>query len=165
MAVKDVISHSIAVAGQGFLRWGGVNAWVWGENLSFSKIYAKNCIKMKEIGPGASAPGTPLDPPMYCKICCLFNMCWYRNILLLQMYYWKFISFARRTVLNFRKSNEQFALFQHMHSAPVLKLKMTTSTSNFCVMIAANTNRRILSLELKWISNPRGNNLRFLLSY
>ena len=38
---------------------------IWGENLSFSKIFAENCMKMKEIGPGACvlAP-PPLDPPM-----------------------------------------------------------------------------------------------------
>ena len=87
MAVKDVISHSIAVAGQGFLRWGASMPEFGVKTYHLARSTPKNCIKMKEIGPGASAPGTQLDPPMYCKICCLFNMCWYRNILLLQMYY------------------------------------------------------------------------------
>ena len=45
----------------------GANPWGGGENLSFVKIFAENCMKMKEIGQrgGTSLePPTPLDPPM-----------------------------------------------------------------------------------------------------
>ena len=28
----------------------GANSWVWGKNLLFDKIFAENCMKMKEIG-------------------------------------------------------------------------------------------------------------------
>ena len=35
---------------------GVANPWVWGENLLFGKIFAKNCMKMKEIGPAGGCP-------------------------------------------------------------------------------------------------------------
>ena len=58
-----------AVADPGFPRWGGGNPWVWTENLLFGKIFAENCMKMKEIGPraGALVPSVPFDPPMWCN--------------------------------------------------------------------------------------------------
>ena len=44
---------------------GGANSQVWGKNVLFGKVFAENCMKMKEIGQGAHIPGTPaLDPPM-----------------------------------------------------------------------------------------------------
>ena len=47
-----------SVADPGFLSRGG-NPWIWAEKLLFGKIFAKNCTKMKEIGPRG---GT--HPPM-----------------------------------------------------------------------------------------------------
>ena len=38
---------------------GGANLWFWGENLLFAKIFAENCMKMKEHGP--IGPIAPLD--------------------------------------------------------------------------------------------------------
>ena len=44
------------MADQGFPRrgWGGAgaNPCVWPKNLLFGKIFVKNCMKVKEIGPG-----------------------------------------------------------------------------------------------------------------
>ena len=50
----------LSVADPGFPRQGGggggvANPSIWGENLSFSKIFAENCMKMKEIGPGRAS--------------------------------------------------------------------------------------------------------------
>ena len=49
----------------GFSKRGDANPYVWGDNLLFDKIFAENCMKMKEIGPreGASLASS-LDPPM-----------------------------------------------------------------------------------------------------
>ena len=45
---------------------GGANPRVWGKNLLFGKIFAKNCMKMKEIvlGGGARPYCPSLDQPM-----------------------------------------------------------------------------------------------------
>ena len=42
---------------------GGANPWRGGKNLLFGKIFAKSCIKMKEIGPGGHASLAPSPPP------------------------------------------------------------------------------------------------------
>ena len=43
----------------------GANPWIWGKNLLFGKIFAENCMKMKENGPGVVYSKRPtLDPPM-----------------------------------------------------------------------------------------------------
>ena len=53
------------ISGISKISQSGVNPWVKGKNLSFSKIFAKNCRKMEEIGPRrGGVPGAPLDPPM-----------------------------------------------------------------------------------------------------
>ena len=41
---------------------GSANSRGWCASLLFRKIFAKNCIKMKESGPWGVA-GAPLDPP------------------------------------------------------------------------------------------------------
>ena len=51
------------VADLGFLRWGR-NPRVWGKNLLLGKIFAENCIKMKEIRPGGASLTPQLDPKM-----------------------------------------------------------------------------------------------------
>ena len=35
---------------------GAAPLWVWGKNLLFDKIFAKTCIKMKEISPREARP-------------------------------------------------------------------------------------------------------------
>ena len=35
---------------------GGAKPWFWRENLLFGKVFAENCMKMKEIGPGGGDP-------------------------------------------------------------------------------------------------------------
>ena len=46
------------MADQGFPR-GGTNSWILSVNLLFGKIFTENCMKMKEIGPGAEVPSPP----------------------------------------------------------------------------------------------------------
>ena len=54
------------------LYWGsrisqrGTNPRIWGKNLLFKKIFAKNYKKMKEIGPSGACVRrpTPFVPPM-----------------------------------------------------------------------------------------------------
>ena len=42
---------------------GGANSCDWGKNLLFGKVFAENCMKMKEIGPGrAEHPFAPPPP-------------------------------------------------------------------------------------------------------
>ena len=48
---------------QDFPNVGG-NPWVWGENLLFGKIFAENCRRKKEIGPGGASLAPRLDPAM-----------------------------------------------------------------------------------------------------
>ena len=43
---------------------GGANPRVWGKNLLFCKIFAKNCMEIKEIGPKGRPCRPPLEPPM-----------------------------------------------------------------------------------------------------
>ena len=43
--------EALPMADSGFPKRGDVNPWVWGKNLLFGKIFAENCMKMKEIGP------------------------------------------------------------------------------------------------------------------
>ena len=45
---------------QDFPDGAGGPTCVWAENLSFDKIFAKNCLKMKEIGPRGGASPAPL---------------------------------------------------------------------------------------------------------
>ena len=54
-----------SVADPGFPRRGRVpTPGFWGKVLLFGKIFAENCMKMKEIGPGAHVPSAPLDQPV-----------------------------------------------------------------------------------------------------
>ena len=57
------------VEGPGFHRWEAPNTNpLVGCNQLFGKIFAKNCLKMGEIGPGgARVPSAPLDLPMCCS--------------------------------------------------------------------------------------------------
>ena len=48
-----------------YLPEGGDNPWVWGENIFFGKIFAENCMKMKDSGPGGG--GASLAPPLVCQ--------------------------------------------------------------------------------------------------
>ena len=49
----------------GFPRGGGANPLSGGANLLFGQKFPKNCMKMKEFGPGGHASlAPPLDPPM-----------------------------------------------------------------------------------------------------
>ena len=42
--------------------------------LSFDKIFAENCMKIKEIGPkGGYVPSAPLDLPIHQVSCCVSN--------------------------------------------------------------------------------------------
>ena len=43
------------------------NFWVWGKNSIFGKIFAKNCMEMKEIGPRG---GMSLAPSPWIRQCC-----------------------------------------------------------------------------------------------
>ena len=43
-----------SVADPGFHRVWGANPLVFGKNLLFGKIFAKNCMKMKDFGPRIS---------------------------------------------------------------------------------------------------------------
>ena len=72
---RRIISHPppprpTPVADQGFPRPGTSTPPIWGKTLSFGKIFAESCMKMKEFGPRgsrtslASLPPS-LDPPMY----------------------------------------------------------------------------------------------------
>ena len=64
------IVRMCVVADPGFPRrgGGGANTWVWHQNLSFSKIFAKNCMKMKEFRLRKRIPSSPLDPPIVCTL-------------------------------------------------------------------------------------------------
>ena len=45
----------------------GVNPWIWAKNQLFGKIFERNCVKMKEIGPRgvwAARPWRPLPLPL-----------------------------------------------------------------------------------------------------
>ena len=47
------VTETWTVADPEFSRRGrGANPWDWGDNLLFGKIFAENCMKMKEIGSG-----------------------------------------------------------------------------------------------------------------
>ena len=64
---KCEVLVSRAVADLGFFRRGDTNPLIWSKKLLFDKIFAENCIKMKEVGPRGwgDVPGTPpQDPPM-----------------------------------------------------------------------------------------------------
>ena len=39
--------------------WGDANSWLWGKNQLFGKIYAENCMKIKENGPRGRIPSGP----------------------------------------------------------------------------------------------------------
>ena len=53
----------ITVAGPEIPRRGGANPWNWGENLLFVNIFAKYCVKMKEIGPRLGQVSVVPPPP------------------------------------------------------------------------------------------------------
>ena len=57
---------TITVADPGFPRRRGGTLDFGAKNLSFGKVFAKHCMKMKDIGPrgGVRVPSAPLDPPM-----------------------------------------------------------------------------------------------------
>ena len=44
--------------------WGRTNSQGGGTNLLFGQIFPKNCMNMKEIGPGRASLEPPLDPRM-----------------------------------------------------------------------------------------------------
>ena len=53
-----------SVADPGF-SWGDANSQSGCPNLLFCKLFAENCMKMKEFGPGGLVSLVlPLDPPM-----------------------------------------------------------------------------------------------------
>ena len=56
--VESSSGSRISKTGKGW-RW-GANSWEGGKNLLFDKIFAENCMKMKEIGPigHACPPGS-----------------------------------------------------------------------------------------------------------
>ena len=48
-----------------------------GENLLFDKVFAENCMKMKETGPGGGGvldPKPPLDPPIQRGMVLIFKV-------------------------------------------------------------------------------------------
>ena len=60
--LRSLIGGSrISQMGRGANPWGGGGR---GFNPLFGKFFAKNCIKLKEIGTGACVPSNPLDPQM-----------------------------------------------------------------------------------------------------
>ena len=56
-----------SVVDPGFPRGGGANPQSGGANLLFGQNSPKNCIKMKDFGPGQghASLAFPLDPPMH----------------------------------------------------------------------------------------------------
>ena len=67
--IKESNLINKTVTDPGFSRRGrgGAKPWIWGKSLLFGKIFAENCMEIKEIGPGegCTSLGTPpLDPPM-----------------------------------------------------------------------------------------------------
>ena len=60
--IQDFLDGGVGMHGRGCTWQGacvaGGHAWK-GANLLFAKIFAENCMKLKEIG-----PNTPLDPSM-----------------------------------------------------------------------------------------------------
>ena len=69
-----VLSVPIPVADSGFPGRGHQPLRL--KNLLFDKIFAENCMKMKEIGPseGVCIRSTPLDPPMSFHLVCLLSL-------------------------------------------------------------------------------------------
>ena len=64
MKTKYEIISIYSVADPGFPEGEGHQPLSLGENLIFGKIFAGNCMKMKEIGSGRTSPTQSLDPPM-----------------------------------------------------------------------------------------------------
>ena len=51
---------SYSVADPGFPRGGRANPSAWGKNPLLGKIFAENCMKIKDIGPGGGDLSVPL---------------------------------------------------------------------------------------------------------
>ena len=56
--IHGLSEHLLAGADPGF-SWGGANPWGACSNLLLCKIFAKNCMKMKEFGPRGGVPSAP----------------------------------------------------------------------------------------------------------
>ena len=55
-------SFVLISGGSRISQTGGAKSWVWDKNLLFRKIFAENCMKMKEIGPGGLCIPSPPPP-------------------------------------------------------------------------------------------------------